>query len=77
MRFMVTQMGEVPAFCHLNTLTCWGNPNGITHLEEVLKDRLVNAVEGSYTRRLFEDGELLRNKMVEEAQELSEAEEKR
>jgi len=76
-RFMVTQMGEVPAFCHLNTLTCWGNPNGITHLEEVLKDRLVNAVEGSYTRRLFEDGELLRNKMVEEAQELSEAEEKR
>ena len=77
-RFLVTQMGDdVSAFCHLNTLTCWGKPNGVTHLEEVLCERLKNAPEGSYTKRLFEDEVLLRNKLVEEAQELSEAVEKK
>eukprot|EP00518_Triparma_eleuthera_P015646 CAMPEP_0197553374 /NCGR_PEP_ID=MMETSP1320-20131121/8757_1 /TAXON_ID=91990 /ORGANISM="Bolidomonas sp., Strain RCC2347" /LENGTH=399 /DNA_ID=CAMNT_0043114119 /DNA_START=32 /DNA_END=1228 /DNA_ORIENTATION=- len=73
LRFTVTQHGSRPAFCHLNTLTCWGEPVGTQHLEEVLRDRLVNAPEGSYTKRLFDDETLLRNKLVEEAQELSEA----
>jgi phosphoribosyl-ATP pyrophosphohydrolase/phosphoribosyl-AMP cyclohydrolase/histidinol dehydrogenase len=36
--------------------------------------RLQNAVEGSYTRRLFNDPELLRKKLLEESQELIEAE---
>ena len=43
------------------------------HLEETLAQRLKNAPEGSYTKRLFDDEELLRNKLVEEAQELAEA----
>eukprot|EP00545_Synedropsis_sp_CCMP1620_P002742 CAMPEP_0119004026 /NCGR_PEP_ID=MMETSP1176-20130426/903_1 /TAXON_ID=265551 /ORGANISM="Synedropsis recta cf, Strain CCMP1620" /LENGTH=483 /DNA_ID=CAMNT_0006955687 /DNA_START=44 /DNA_END=1495 /DNA_ORIENTATION=+ len=74
LRFTVTQKGEnVAAFCHLNTLTCWGEPRGIRHLEATLKDRLKSAPEGSYTKRLFDDEELLRDKLVEEAQELSEA----
>ena len=74
LRFTVTQYGdETAAFCHLNTLTCWGEPRGLRHLENTLKDRLKSAPEGSYTKRLFEDDELLRNKLVEEAQELSEA----
>lgn len=77
LRVMVTQMGTVPAFCHLETLTCWGDGNGVNHLEKTLKDRLVNAAEGSYTQRLFNDDTLLRNKLVEEAQELAEATEKR
>ena len=34
---------------------------------------MVQAPEGSYTKRLFDDEELLRDKLVEEAQELSEA----
>lgn len=77
LRFTVTQRGEnVAAFCHLNTLTCWGEPRGIRHLEATLKDRLKSAPEGSYTKRLFEDDDLLRDKLVEEAQELSEATEK-
>ena len=38
--------------------------------------RLKDAPEGSYTKRLFDDEELLRNKLVEEAQELSEADTK-
>jgi len=74
LRFTVTQRGDdVAAFCHLNTLTCWGEPCGIRHLEGTLKQRLKDAPEGSYTKRLFDDDELLRDKLVEEAQELSEA----
>ena len=38
-----------------------------------MQARLKEAPEGSYTRRLFQDPELLRHKLVEEAQELSEA----
>lgn len=76
-RFTVTQRGDdCAAFCHLNTLTCWGEPNGIRHLEGTLKTRLQNAPEGSYTKRLFDDPELLRDKLVEEAQELAEEEDK-
>lgn len=73
-RFTVTQRGDdKAAFCHLNTLTCWGNPRGILHLQETLQDRFKSAPEGSYTKRLFDDPNLLREKLVEEAQELSEA----
>jgi phosphoribosyl-ATP pyrophosphohydrolase / phosphoribosyl-AMP cyclohydrolase / histidinol dehydrogenase len=74
LRFTVTQRGDdTAAFCHLNTLTCWGAPCGLRHLEGTLQERLLSAPEGSYTKRLFDDEELLRNKLVEEAQELSEA----
>lgn len=74
LRFTVTQRGDDhAAFCHLNTLTCWGAPVGLRHLEETLQDRLQSAPEGSYTKRLFQDPDLLRDKLVEEAQELSEA----
>jgi phosphoribosyl-ATP pyrophosphohydrolase/phosphoribosyl-AMP cyclohydrolase/histidinol dehydrogenase len=72
LRFMVRQHGG--AFCHLNTRTCWGEAGGLTHLQAMLESRLQVAPEGSYTKRLFNDAELLRNKLVEEAQELAEAE---
>lgn len=75
LRFTVTQNGtDVKAFCHLNTLTCWGESRGLRHLEETLTKRLIDAPAGSYTKRLFDDEQLLRDKLVEEAQELSEAE---
>jgi len=74
LRFTVTQRGDdTAAFCHLNTLTCWGEPCGIRHLEATMNERLKSAPEGSYTKRLFDDDDLLRDKLVEEAQELSEA----
>jgi phosphoribosyl-ATP pyrophosphohydrolase / phosphoribosyl-AMP cyclohydrolase / histidinol dehydrogenase len=74
LRFIVTQRGDdATAFCHLNTLTCWGAPYGLRRLEETLQERQKSAPEGSYTKRLFDDKELLRDKLVEEAQELSEA----
>jgi phosphoribosyl-ATP pyrophosphohydrolase/phosphoribosyl-AMP cyclohydrolase/histidinol dehydrogenase len=82
LRFTVTQNSpdcnaDPPAFCHLKTLTCWGMPRGLRMLEMTLRERLRDAPEGSYTKRLFEDDELLRNKLVEEAQELSEAQDPR
>jgi phosphoribosyl-ATP pyrophosphohydrolase/phosphoribosyl-AMP cyclohydrolase/histidinol dehydrogenase len=77
LRFTVTQRGDdIRAFCHLNTLTCWGEPRGLRHLEGTLQQRLKDAPVGSYTKRLFEDEILLRDKLVEEAQELSEADTK-
>jgi phosphoribosyl-ATP pyrophosphohydrolase/phosphoribosyl-AMP cyclohydrolase/histidinol dehydrogenase len=72
LRFMVQQTGA--GFCHLNTRTCWGEAGGLQHLQSMLESRLKDAPAGSYTKRLFEDATLLRNKLVEEAQELAEAE---
>jgi phosphoribosyl-ATP pyrophosphohydrolase/phosphoribosyl-AMP cyclohydrolase/histidinol dehydrogenase len=88
LRFIVTQKGQGAVgggghFCHLETITCWGQTRGLRGLEETLYHRLLelhgeeSAVRGSYTRRLFEDDTLLRNKLVEEAQELAEATEKK
>uniref|UniRef100_K3X3I1 Phosphoribosyl-AMP cyclohydrolase domain-containing protein n=1 Tax=Globisporangium ultimum (strain ATCC 200006 / CBS 805.95 / DAOM BR144) TaxID=431595 RepID=K3X3I1_GLOUD len=72
LRFTVEQTGA--GFCHLNTRTCWGEARGLQHLQQMLVSRLQDAPEGSYTKRLFNDPVLLRNKLVEEAQELAEAE---
>jgi phosphoribosyl-ATP pyrophosphohydrolase/phosphoribosyl-AMP cyclohydrolase/histidinol dehydrogenase len=80
LRFVVTQKGEPhPAFCHLKCLTCWSSQNslrGLRHLQDTISDRIQNAPEGSYTKKLLDSPELLRNKLVEEAQELAEAESK-
>ncbi|KAL3661859.1 hypothetical protein V7S43_013153 [Phytophthora oleae] len=72
LRFTVNQTGD--GFCHLNTRTCWGPDGGLRALESMLFSRHAHAPAGSYTKRLFDDAELLRNKLVEEAQELAEAE---
>lgn len=71
--FTVTQHGNPPAFCHKSTLSCWGAPTGLQHLQVILRQRKASAPPGSYTKRLFDDADLLRNKLVEEAQELAEA----
>jgi phosphoribosyl-ATP pyrophosphohydrolase/phosphoribosyl-AMP cyclohydrolase/histidinol dehydrogenase len=71
--FTVTQHGEPPAFCHKSSLSCWGQPSGLHALQLTLKARRRSAPVGSYTKRLFDDANLLRNKLVEEAQELAEA----
>lgn len=73
LRFTVVQRGNPPAFCHLMTKTCWGPVHGIQHLQEVLIDRKKNAPKGSYTKRLFDDPDLLQKKLLEEVQELVEA----
>jgi phosphoribosyl-ATP pyrophosphohydrolase len=75
LRFTVIQHGSPGAFCHLNTRTCWGEDTGVNHLQTVLQDRFRAAPPGSYTKRLFDDPSLLQKKLLEEVQELVEAEE--
>lgn len=73
LKFNVIQQGS---FCHLMTRNCWGKENnGFVKLENTLKERLLYAPEGSYTKRLFNDSDLLRKKLLEEVQELVEANE--
>jgi phosphoribosyl-ATP pyrophosphohydrolase len=71
-RFTVKQSGT--GFCHLGTTTCWGKSEGLTKLEETINDRKQNAPIGSYTNRLFTEGDLLHSKLIEEAEELTQAE---
>ena len=60
-------------FCHLKTDTCFGPYTGLSRLERTLKARITSAPEGSYTQRLFNDRNLLKAKIMEEAGELCEA----
>ena len=71
LEFRVIQHGA--GFCHLNRPSCFGESSGIPALEGVLKSRLQSAPEGSYTKRLFNDADLLRSKIMEEADELCRA----
>eukprot|EP01117_Protostelium_nocturnum_P010052 TRINITY_DN3584_c1_g1_i3.p1 TRINITY_DN3584_c1_g1~~TRINITY_DN3584_c1_g1_i3.p1 ORF type:complete len:1502 (-),score=554.93 TRINITY_DN3584_c1_g1_i3:1002-5507(-) len=72
--FIVIQNGG--GFCHLERRSCFGPDNGFTKLQATLQDRLNNPIKGSYTNRLFDDSALLRSKLLEEAEELSEAKDK-
>lgn len=74
LEFRVLQHGS--GFCHLNRQSCFGGVSGLPALENTLRARLVSAPEGSYTKRLFNDAELLRSKVMEEADELCRAEKK-
>ena len=71
LEFRVIQHGV--GFCHLNRPSCFSESSGIPALEGVLKSRLESAPEGSYTKRLFNDADLLRSKIMEEADELCRA----
>ena len=72
LRFTVRQRG--PGFCHLDTTSCWGPLGGVPALSETLLARASDAPVGSYTARLLQDETLLRDKLLEEAGELAEAE---
>ena len=72
LRFTVRQ--NDPGFCHLETRSCWGEDAGLAALARKLATRLKDSPEGSYTRRLLDDPELLRAKLAEEAGELAAAE---
>ena len=67
-RFTVRQKGR--GFCHLDRRSCFDDGSGIEKLDRTLRSRLADAPAGSYTRRLFDDPELLSAKLREEADEL-------
>lgn len=71
LRFVVRQHGK--GFCHLERRGCFGEDHGLGALERMLGSRCQDAPAGSYTRRLLDDPDLLRSKLVEEAQELAAA----
>lgn len=73
LRFTVRQ--ENPGFCHKKTRDCWGEDYGLSKLYRTLQARLEEAPEGSYSKRLFNDADLLNAKILEEAGELTEAKE--
>lgn len=73
-KFIVEQSGA--GFCHFDTNSCFGNLKGVSSLVATLEDRKVNAPAGSYTKRLFDDEKLLNAKIKEEAEELTEANDK-
>lgn len=71
LRFTVTQ--DPPGFCHRDTYTCFGEQRSIQSVIHRLTERINDTDEGSFTRKLANDPALLESKLLEEAQELSDA----
>lgn len=71
LRFTVRQAGS--GFCHLGTRTCFGDSTGIDRLSRTITERIEDAPQGSYTRRLLDDPALLGAKLREECDELMDA----
>ncbi|KZF22075.1 tri-functional histidine biosynthesis protein [Xylona heveae TC161] len=74
LKYVVRQKGR--GFCHLATPTCFGDYSGLSKLQKTLQERKASAPEGSYTARLFNSPQLLRAKIMEEADELCNAQTK-
>ncbi|CAH7682944.1 histidinol dehydrogenase [Phakopsora pachyrhizi] len=75
LEFQVVQK-PLTGFCHTQEISCFGPLGGFSGLESTLIKRLNSSVPGSYTNRLFSDEKLLKAKIMEEAEELCDAEEK-
>lgn len=70
LRFTVLQTGS--GFCHNGTRTCFGEVGGLDRLTQTITERIQDAPEGSYTRRLLDEPSLLHAKLREEVDELME-----
>ncbi len=69
--YRVEQTGRA---CHLPQHACFGDATfNLAHLEQILQERRTTADPASYTAKLFSSPELLNAKIMEEAQELTEA----
>jgi phosphoribosyl-ATP pyrophosphohydrolase/phosphoribosyl-AMP cyclohydrolase/histidinol dehydrogenase len=71
LRFQVEQ--AAPGFCHKETHTCFGYERNISEIVARLHERIVGGDEKSFTKKLFNDPAMLKAKLLEEAEELSEA----
>ena len=69
--YRVEQTGNA---CHLPQHACFGDVTfNLPHLEQILLERRDQPEPGSYAAKLFADPQLLNAKILEEAQELTEA----
>jgi len=71
LRFVVEQAGA--GFCHTGSRACFGEDWGLGRLSRRLSARMRSAPEGSYTAALAQNPDLLRDKLLEEAEELASA----
>ncbi len=71
LRFRVQQ--NEPGFCHTDSWSCWSSDWNLTDLERIIKSRRENTPDDSYTAKLFQNTDLLKEKLLEEARELAEA----
>lgn len=71
LRFTVTQ--DPPGFCHRDTHTCFGEERSIAAVVQRLAERIADTDPKSFTRKLANDPQMLRTKLLEEAEELSDA----
>lgn len=71
LKFTVDQVP--PGFCHKNTHTCFGVERSISEVVLRLESRIQGSDGKSFTKKLFDDSAMLRKKLLEEAEELSDA----
>lgn len=71
LKFTVDQ--GAPGFCHKGTHSCFGVERSISEVLLRLESRVRGADSKSFTKKLFEDPEMLGVKLREEAEELLEA----
>ena len=71
LRFTVDQ--RPPGFCHRNTYTCFGQQRSIQTVIHRLQERIKGSDTKSFTYKLANDAKMLETKLLEEAQELSDA----
>ena len=74
--FLVKQTGNLPdgtgVACETGKYSCFGTEKefSLGALFDKIQNRKVNAPEGSYTKKLFADENLLKRKLIEEAAEV-------
>lgn len=71
LRFQVQQ--HAPGFCHLGTRSCFGQERTVESVIQRLQQRILSGDPGSFTKKLAVNPDLLKRKLLEEAQELGTA----
>lgn len=74
LQFQVSQRGS--GFCHLDTYSCFGHQRNIVRVIQRLNERCHSSDVESFTKKLVTNPAMLRAKLLEEAQELAEAQSK-
>lgn len=74
LRFTVQQNGL--GFCHTGTESCFGNLSGLPAFSRRIDAAMRSTDENSYTKKLIASTQLLNDKIIEEALELTQADNK-